>query len=89
MGTFVVNVVGSFVLGIVVGAFAHRLQGPLFYGVTAGFCGSLTTFSSLVMELFEMLRMGEPVRAAIYILASLILGLVGLAVGYVLGVRLT
>ena len=57
-GTFVVNVSGSFVLGLLVGVFAHRLGVPLWLqaAATVGFLGAYTTFSTFS---FETLRLAE------------------------------
>lgn len=51
-GTFIVNVVGSFVLGLVSGRLSPELQ--LLVGT--GFCGALTTYSTFS---YETLRLGE------------------------------
>ncbi len=75
LGTFLVNILGAFLLGFVIGYFAKKPYSPMYYGLAAGFCGSLTTFSSLIFELHEMLQLGAITRAGLYILASLILGL--------------
>src|SRR4029077_1552719 len=53
-GTFTVNVSGSFVLGLLIGVFAHRLNVPLWLqaGATVGFLGAYTTFSTLSMQVY-------------------------------------
>jgi len=87
VGTLLVNVAGSFVMGFLVALF-HKLLPPVwFYGATAGFCGSLTTFSSIMLELFEMLRVGQFAYAALYLLLSVVAGLLALAGGYSLGMK--
>jgi CrcB protein len=75
--TFLVNVAGAFVLGVVAAAFA---RGPGRAGVPrallgTGLCGALTTFSTLQLELVEMLRDGAHRLAAGYAAASLLAGL--------------
>lgn len=86
-GTLFVNVIGSFILGLVVG-WAGVQPHPWFQGISAGFCGSLTTFSSISLETFLMLREGLYWRAGAYILLTLALGLLGLSIGYGLGSKL-
>lgn len=81
LGTFLVNIVGAFLLGLVMGYFTKKPYSPSYYGLAAGFCGSLTTFSSLIFELHEMLQLGAITRAGLYILASLILGLGAFVLG--------
>ena len=52
IGILVVNLLGSFVLGIVVGVVATRtMDENLRLGVAAGFCGAFTTFSTFAAEL--------------------------------------
>jgi CrcB protein len=54
-GTFVVNITGSFALGFLVAAFAHRfvVHPDLRIVITVGFLGTYTTFSTLTLETFE------------------------------------
>lgn len=85
IGTFVVNMIGSFVLGIAAGYFAYKQFSVLFYGISAGFCGSFTTFSSIAMEIFTLFRLHNPIRGAIYGLITAIGGLIAVAIGYALG----
>lgn len=75
--TFVVNIVGAFVLGVVAAAFARSPGRP---GVPrallgTGFCGALTTFSTLQVDLVLMLRDGSYGLALAYAAASLAGGL--------------
>jgi len=75
--TFAVNVTGSFLLGF----FATRLQErlpPSSYRrplLGTGFCGALTTFSTLQLEAFRLVRAGDGVVAAAYVGTSLAAGL--------------
>jgi len=93
LGTLVINVVGSFVIG----AFAS-LTGPdgrlLVPGdvrqfVMVGLCGGYTTFSSFSLQTLTLLQDGEPARAALNVVASVALCLVavwlGFAAGHVVG----
>ncbi|WP_328464657.1 fluoride efflux transporter CrcB [Actinoplanes sp. NBC_00393] len=71
-GTLVVNVAGSFALGLV-------LAVPLGPGVVAllgtGFCGALTTYSTFSWETLTLARRGEIVTAIGYPLLSITAGL--------------
>jgi CrcB protein len=77
--TFAVNVVGAFLLGWVVTALPpatrHR---PLW---TTGFCGGLTTFSTLQVELVKMLEAGRLGIAVLYAGASVAAGFLGVQAG--------
>ncbi len=71
--TFAVNMVGSALLGwVIVRLPFGSLRRP---ALTIGFCGALTTFSTLQVELLNMLRHGDVALAVGY-------GLVSLAVGF-------
>jgi CrcB protein len=83
--TLVVNVVGAFVLGYLVTALPpvtrHR---PLW---TTGFCGGLTTFSTLQVELVKMLEAGHVGIALGYAGTSVVAGLIGVQAGVALARR--
>lgn len=86
-GTFTVNAVGSFVLGLTVGA-VSAADGPSWVValVGTGFCGALTTFSTFQIETFEFARDGDIALAVGYPVASIAAGM-ALAVGGVLIAR--
>jgi CrcB protein len=88
-GTLVVNVLGSFLLGV----FARWLSAPSIdpawrIALTVGFCGGFTTFSTLSAEVVSMAQEGRLLRAAAYVLASLVLGVSATLLGLALGDRL-
>lgn len=78
-GTLAVNVVGSLVLGGLVGA---GVTGAPLALVGVGFCGALTTFSTLALELWDALEGDRPVAAAANLLLSLLLGIGAAALGW-------
>ena len=78
------NVLGSLVLGLLLGLpYRPRLQ--LLIGI--GFCGSLTTFSSWMVDCVSLIAAGQTTAAIGLIGATLGLGLGGAALGLVLGRR--
>ena len=85
-GTFLVNVIASFALGLVL-ALVERCSTStgiaLLMGV--GFFGSLSTFSTFVVELLNELRAGHVLAAAALALISIVAGLIAAAAGYGLG----
>ncbi|WP_238013563.1 CrcB family protein [Dactylosporangium sp. AC04546] len=80
-GILVVNVAGSLVLGAMVGAGAG---GPWNALVGTGFCGALTTYSTLSHETLRLLEAERYGRAAAYLAATLLLGIGAAAAGFVL-----
>ena len=63
-GTITVNVVGSFVLGIITGlVMHHHLSADVERLVGVGFCGGLTTFSTASFETVRLLRERLPTAA--------------------------
>ncbi len=74
-----VNVVGSFVLGFLAGPIPRRTGLVLLVGI--GFCGSLTTFSSWILDVVKLLEKGQPLGAGLLVLVSLALGLAAAGLG--------
>lgn len=75
-----VNGVGAFLLGLVVHGLLRHNAGPrLLLGV--GFCGSLTTFSTLAVDIASDLDRGETTGALVLLAASLAVGLVAATAG--------
>lgn len=83
--TFVVNVVGSFLLGVVAAATAqHDAPTWLVTLVGTGFCGALTTFSTFGLETVRLVEEGALRTALLYVAGSLVLGLGACAGGWAL-----
>ena len=85
-GTFIVNVVACFALGLVLALNETCTASTgiaLLMGV--GFFGSLSTFSTFAVELLNELRTGHALNALLLALASIGAGLLVSAVGYGLG----
>ena len=79
-GVLAVNLAGCLVLGyLVAAAWSARAELPVSLGIGTGFCGSLTTFSALTVDVAEMARDGSWGYAAGYLAVS-VLGGVALAV---------
>jgi|SRR6188472_2014686 len=89
-GTFVVNLSGSFVLGMLVGVFARRLDVPLWLqaGATAGFLAAFTTFSTLSLQVYRSTATGHLAVALANALGSLTAGTLALYAGILLARRL-
>ncbi|QYG94952.1 hypothetical protein HC251_22655 [Iamia sp. SCSIO 61187] len=84
-GIVVVNVVGSLLLGLLVGAqLDGRLSTSTLTVLGTGFCGALTTWSAFAHGVAEDLRAGERRVAATRVAVSLALGLGAAALGLAL-----
>ena len=84
-GTLIVNVLGSFLMGFLAGYFAYRTGLPLPQHLrlflTTGILGGFTTFSAFSLDAALLLERHAYWPAAVYVLGSVILSLVGLFVG--------
>lgn len=77
------NLIGCLVIGLVLALGRGRVRLALAVGI--GFCGSLTTFSSWMLELARALRAGAAPEAVAVLLVSLVAGVLLVGLGYALG----
>ena len=85
LGTLAVNVAGSLLLGLLLGA--RDVPAEVVALVGTGFCGTLTTFSTLQLELVELVRSEDWGIAAGYAAASVVLGLAAVVAGRAAALR--
>ena len=81
--TVAINVVGSFLLGLL--AAEHWFSRDLREGIGVGFLGGFTTFSTFSVQAVLEVDAGEPARALVYVLASIVGGLLAATAGFALG----
>lgn len=87
-GTLLVNVVGSFVLGLLVGLSTGRdVPEAVVLTLGTGLCGALTTYSTFGYETFRLVEDGARLLSLLNVLLSLGAGLGAAAVGYAVGVH--
>ena len=82
VGTLVVNVAGSALLGVLLGL--RNVSPAVLALVGTGFCGALTTFSTFGGDAVRLLEDRTLGRALGYVGATLVLGIGAAAAGYVL-----
>lgn len=84
LGTFVVNLSGSLLIGLILGRLlTHQQIGEewkLF--LATGFCGGYTTFSAFSIENVSLLQSGQFTMALIYMAGSVLLGVLTVILGY-------
>lgn len=85
LGTLLINVTGSFVLGFIV---RYALATPsitpeLRALLTTGFCGGYTTFSTYSFESATLIEEGQYQRAGLYIFLSVAIALVATFAGFI------
>lgn len=79
-GTFIVNVVGSALLGIFAAVWSDSSSLTALFGI--GFCGSLTTFSSFAWETQRLATSGARLVAVLNVIATCGVCLVAAALGW-------
>lgn len=86
-GTFIINVTGSFLLGMFLALLQDRVavhpHYRLFFAV--GFLGAYTTFSTFSYESLRLLQEGNILLALLNLFGSLAVGLLGTVLGFGLG----
>ncbi|AOW94444.1 camphor resistance protein CrcB [Rhodococcus sp. WMMA185] len=79
MATFVVNILGCLILGLLSGpsipAYAFALLGT-------GFCGGLTTYSTFAVESVGLVRVRRTLVSLVYVVASVVFGLAAAWLGF-------
>ena len=89
LGTFVINVTGSFLIGVLMALLTERWNPHpnwrLF--LVTGILGGYTTFSSFEYEAYQLVRDGARWMSLLYVSASVILGYLGCWLGAVMAAR--
>lgn len=86
IATFSVNIIGSFILGLLVAlSFKNSLSESMRLLLAVGLCGSFTTFSTFAMENFSLLTQKELMTSFLYISLSVVIGLAAAFAGQWVG----
>lgn len=81
--TFLINISGAFLLGFLNTLFLERFTvSPLWrLGIGVGFLGAYTTFSTFGYEVMTLIEAGSIKVAVVYTIASILVGILGVALG--------
>ena len=83
-GTFTVNMLGCLLIGIILG-YAQKentLTSNQTLLLATGFCGGFTTFSAFANENLELIKNGEIFNFSVYIVGSILIGILAVCIGY-------
>jgi CrcB protein len=85
-GTLLINITGAFAIGVihVIGIERVSLSPEIRIGIMVGFLGGYTTFSSYCLESVRLIEDAEFMKAALYFVASPILGFLAASGGITL-----
>jgi len=83
-GTLVVNILGSFLLGVVIFYFDERqlISQPVKLLLTIGFCGGFTTFSTFSYETLALFNSAQFLLALTNIFLNVLFSLIGITIAY-------
>ena len=80
-GTVVANVMGSFVMGVIVVVLANTDQNKLAPLLMTGLLGGFTTFSAFSLDAVTLFERGAILPAASYVLVSVVVSIIALTMG--------
>jgi CrcB protein len=85
LGTFAVNVIGCFIIGLLYGLTIKGTASPeIRFLLATGFCGGFTTFSSFSLESLTLLQDGQLWFTFLYMAGSLLAGLAAVWIGFLI-----
>lgn len=89
--TFIINIGGSFALGLLTALFAERFPAAenMRLLITVGLLGALTTFSTFELETLRLIEEKYLLTAILYVAASFSFGLFGVSAGLLIGKKIS
>ncbi|TMV68315.1 chromosome condensation protein CrcB [Thioclava sp. BHET1] len=81
LGVLTVNILGSFIMGVLVTFLGHKGLTHWNAFLATGVLGGFTTFSSFSLETWTLIDRGEVGLAAVYVALSVVVSLIGLMAG--------
>jgi fluoride exporter len=84
--TFLVNILGCLLIGLLIGVLAKQQELPNEYKLLwiTGFCGGFTTFSAFGWENLQLIQQHQYTIAIVYTLLSIVLGIAAVFAGLIL-----
>ncbi len=88
--TFIVNLLGSFLIGVAYVVIVEKqiLSPEMRLWLMTGFLGGFTTFSSFSLETLQLWQQGQVMQALIYVITSVVLCLIAVAIAVTLTQKL-
>ena len=83
-GTVIVNMLGSFVMGVLVVTLAQKDAMRMVPFLMTGILGGFTTFSAFSLDALKLFQSGQPALSAVYVLGSVVLSLAAIVAGVAL-----
>jgi len=80
MGTFIVNILGCFIIGCLTSYFVKN-DNYLKYLLITGFCGGFTTFSTFSVENYSLWQNQQYGTLLLYVISSIVLGFAAVIIG--------
>jgi CrcB protein len=92
LGTIGINILGSFVIGffgtLTLAQGRYPVSENIRIFVMIGLCGGFTTFSSFSLQTLDLMRNGAMLRAAVNVVASVVLCVAAVAIGHLIAAQL-
>ncbi len=80
-GTFVVNITGCFIIGLL-SAYFLKVDSTLKFLLITGFCGGYTTFSTFSVENYSLFQNGHYTMMFLYVILSVLIGVLAVFLGF-------
>lgn len=83
LGTFLINLTGCFIIGMIYAIASRNAStgSDIKLLLATGFCGGFTTFSAFAFENLELFKSGQYLTALLYIILSVVLGILAVILG--------
>ncbi len=86
LATFIVNIIGCFLIGLIIGALSHHTEVSPSWKLllVTGFCGGYTTFSAFAFENFTLIQNNNHLVFLLYLGLSIFIGILAVWLGVII-----